>query len=757
MKEKTYLRLLQFGIVASLLFVFLVSKDLLFPYITSKQFAFNILMEMMLALWLVFILRFPKYRPKKNLIIYGLLAYFAAILMSLVISVDPNLSFWGDAERMLGFFHILHFFFFFLILISVFRSWQEFKVLLLASTMVATIVSLIGIFGENVFSTIGNTAYVSGYLIFNIFFLAILFFRENNNKRWLYLIPAALMFREFWLCRTSGAIIALFVSVLLVFFLIALFHDKKIVRRFALASFLAAVIVVIAIFSQQEKAWFQNSFLRNLTTQKITFQTRLISWKGAVKDFPNHPIFGTGFGNYAITFDRHFDSKFFDYTTSETYFDRAHNNLIDIASTTGSVGLITYLSIFVAVLFYLFKEMKSNGFRVGTSDLKHRRNLEVIIILALISAYFIQNLAIFDSYVTYIGLMITLGFIYMLVRDREEREGEIVETKKVYLEKKSTETVVLIALLLAAYLFAANFNIKPKRILEESIQAYSQIVNQKFDSGYRLFQEALEDHPLERDARVVVINSFISYWDSLTALDPKRAEEIVEFVVSVSKKNVDYNPYDSLMQMQLAQVLDTAARFYGNNNIEKANEYSAQAMQAIEYAIESSPGRAPVYLSKAQMLLTRGENEAALAAVNEAIELNVNYYEGYCRLAQFYMYLQQEESLRDALNSCVDLGGASSINSSSFLINAVSYFVDSSSTDDSELNKANLNRAISLALRLTVLYPEDAEVILNLAKLYLIAGENDLSADYLQKAYQINPQISEDWEAFLDFWLSEQE
>lgn len=755
MKEKTYLRLLQAGIIISLFFVFLVSKNLLFPYITSKQFAFNSLVEIMLAFWLVFVIRFPKYRPKKNLIIYSLLAYFAAILMSLVVSVDPNLSFWGDAERMLGFFHILHFFFFFLILISVFRSWQEFKILLLFSTLIATIVSLIGIFGENVFSTIGNTAYVSGYLIFNLFFLAILFFRENDKKRWLYLIPAIPMLWEFWLCRTSGAIIALFFSILLLFFLIALFHDKKIVRRLALVSLLAVIIAVVIIFSQHEKAWFQNSFLRNLTTQKVTFQTRLISWQGAVKDFPNHPIFGTGFGNYAITFDRHFDSKFFDYTTSETYFDRAHNNLIDIASTTGLVGLITYLSIFIVVLFYLFKEMKNNAFRVGTSDLKHRRNLEVVIILALISAYFIQNLAIFDSYVTYIGLMITLALIYLLVRDRQEREGEIVETKKAYLEKKSAEIWVLIVLLLGAYIFSANFNTKPKRILEESIKAYSQIANQELDNGFRLFQEVLKDHPLERDARVVVINSFISYWDALATLETERVIEIIDFVVSVAEKNVAYNPYDSLMQMQLAQVLDSAARFYGNNNIDKANEYSARALQAIEYSIEASPGRAPVYLAKAQMLLTRGENEAALDATSKAISLNPNYYEGYCRLAQFYMYLERNESLKEALNSCVDLGGSSTINSSSFLINAISYLVDSSSTEDEDLNKANLDRAISLALRLEVLYPEDAEIILNLAKLYLIAGENDLSADYLEKAYQINPKVAEDWEAFLDFWLNE--
>ena len=109
MSAKTYLRILQGGIIASLLVVFFVFADLLFPYITSKQFSFNILMEFLLVVWLVFILRYPQYRPKKSYITWGLTAYFAAILISCAVSVNLTLSFWGNAERMLGFFPLIHF------------------------------------------------------------------------------------------------------------------------------------------------------------------------------------------------------------------------------------------------------------------------------------------------------------------------------------------------------------------------------------------------------------------------------------------------------------------------------------------------------------------------------------------------------------------------------------------------------------------------------------------------------------------------
>ena len=116
MSAKTYLRLLQIGLVASLFIVFCVFKDLLFPFITSKQLPFNILMEILLAFWLVFVLRYPEYRPKKNLIVYGLVAYLVAILVSCLGSVNFTLSFWGNAERMLGFFSVVHFLIFYLII-----------------------------------------------------------------------------------------------------------------------------------------------------------------------------------------------------------------------------------------------------------------------------------------------------------------------------------------------------------------------------------------------------------------------------------------------------------------------------------------------------------------------------------------------------------------------------------------------------------------------------------------------------------------
>jgi O-antigen ligase/tetratricopeptide (TPR) repeat protein len=744
MSSKTYLNILKGGIIASLLIMFFVFKGLLFPFITSKQLPFNIIMELLFAIWLVFIMRYPEYRPKKNWISIGLLAYFIAILISCFSGVDFNLSFWGDAERMLGFFHLAHFLIFYFVIITAFRSWKDWKLLFLSLVVVATLISLIGLFGADPYSTIGNTAYVSGYLIFGIYFVFLLFFRsENKGARCLYLLPLFIMLMEFKNMRTSGAIIALGVSILLLFLLLGLSHVNKKVRVGSLISFLVAVVAILVVFSQSDAAWFQNSFLRNLTSQKATFQTRLISWRGAVKDFHNHPVIGVGFGNYAIIFDKMFDSKFYNYTTGDTYFDRAHNNLIDIASTTGLVGLITYLSIFLAAAYYLWNEFKLNGKRTG-SDPSGLNNIEIIILTSLLAAYFIQNLAIFDSFTTLMGLTITLGFVYWLnFRRNNEKTSE--RQPRFVIKSESGELICLIIFLLATFIFTNHYNIKTFKMFQSSIDAYTQIAYGQLEDGVVIYKNNLVGRPMERDARVTLIHLIVNNPSLLDTLSVEKAFDVLDYVISLAKLNVSENPGDSLMQLQLAQILDVAARYsYNYQNLEKFNFYSPEAMQAIDLSIKASPGRATTYFVKAQMLLFRQENDEVVTTMKQGIALNPDYAEGHCLLAQMLFFIgdsKYDNEVGEAINNCLDRSGAAEINSVSFLKSGINYYASIKDYD----------RAATLSERLAEISEPDSEIWNNQARLYYLLNKKDQAEAAFQKALALNPTLVEDWNEFKAF------
>jgi O-antigen ligase len=737
MSSKTYLRILQGGLIFSLFFVLFVFTDLLFPYISSKQLSFNILMELLLAIWLVFIWRYPSYRPKLNLMIAGLVAYFAVILVSCFTGVDFNLSFWGDVERMLGFFHIFHFLIFFFILITVFRMWTEWMMLFIASITAAVVVSLIGLFGANGYSTIGNTAYVSGYLIFNIFFAAILFFRARSSWRYLYVIPTLIMLFQFKGMHTSGAIIGLGASIFLAILLIGILHSNKKIKYSLLSVSALMIITVAVIFSQQQSAWFQNSFLKNLTSQKVTFQTRLLSWQGAALDFKYHPWLGTGFGNYAIIFDRQFNPIFFNYDKVETYFDRAHNNLIDIVSTTGVIGLMAYLSIFIFVLYYLWLELKKNGYKIN-GEQNGCRNLEIVLVIALMAAYFIQNLAVFDSFVTYIGLMMMLGFIYWLPKeDAFKSEEETINTA--WLKDSEREWFALIIIFLIALFIVSKYNMKPYRMLQGVIKGYSSIMVGRSEEGFNIFRTSLTDTPLDRDGRGTLINLVASNPEALTSLSVESMKLDYEYLVSLVVKNLQYNEQDSLFQLQAAQIYDLGARIFFKDDAQRTY-YSELSLAAAEKAIAASPGRIPGYFVKAQSYLMQNKVQEAIETLKYAASLNPDYPQSYCRLAQVYMLSEAVDEVKESLEKCVDGGAVSQLGSANSLIMAATYLAE---TED-------YPRAIIVVEQLTEVYGDKAEVWLNLAKLYVVVGDADKAKVAADKAVELDSTLKGQADAILE-------
>jgi len=763
MSQKTYLYILRFGVYLSLISVFLVFKNLLFPFITSKQIFFNILIEVLMIFWIAFIVKYPQYRPKRSFITYGLIAFFGALLLSSFFGVDFNLSFWGDIERMLGVFHLLHFLAFYLILVTVMRSWRDWRVFFSISVIFATFVSIYGLAGDTkAYSTIGNTAYVSAYIIFNLYFAVLLFFRDKHEAwKWLYLVPIPFLLLEFESANTTGAYVGLAGSIVLVFFLYGVLSKNRKVKMATLALVVLGMLLTGFALTNRNSQYVKGTpvlhSIASIDFQKDTFQTRLISWEAAALDFMNHPILGTGHGNYAITFDKHFDPEFYNYTRQETYFDRAHNNLIDIASTAGIVGLLAYLSIFVAVAWYLLRGFVAYYRAYAASEnygkirawfyrLFHRENVpyiglhDFILLVGLISAYFVQNLAVFDALVTYISLMMVLAYIYWLSQPAQEERP-----KDRKLENREIYAITVSAVILLTVLF--QYNYKPLLMLDATIagqQAYAQGNIQKTFDKYR---EALGyDTVLDRDSRTSLIRLFISNPNQLQRLDREERQKALEFLVELGEKNVEYNPQDSLHQMMLAQILNVAAR-YNQNNPEKFQFYSNQALEHINKSIKASPERIPIYFQKAQVYLTRGERQKAVDTLKEATKLNDQYYDSFCHLSKTLLFMDKQEEAYQYMDKCIDLGGTELLAPAGMVKNLVNHYVQ---TKDWE-------RVLALYERLTELEKKNAKHWVNMAKLYAKEGQRQEAIEAAQKAAEIDPGISDYAQEFVNNLQSPQQ
>ena len=132
-------------------------------------------------------------------------------------------------------------------------------------------------------------------------------------------------------------------------------------------------------------------------------------WGIAIDGWKERPLLGWGPENYLNIFDRHFNAEYFKPEKGfGAWFDRAHSIYFDYLAETGILGLASFLGIF-GVFYWQFikfskKQALLNG-QIGYISLPERG-----LLFALLFAYLVQGLALFDVYTIYINLYLFLAF-----------------------------------------------------------------------------------------------------------------------------------------------------------------------------------------------------------------------------------------------------------------------------------------------------------------------------------------------------------
>jgi O-antigen ligase/Flp pilus assembly protein TadD len=703
MTQKFYTWLLKIGVLLTFITPFFVFNNLLFPYITSKQFPFNLMIEAMMVLWVALIVKYPEYRPKKNVVTYGLLAFFLALTISALVGVDFNLSFFGNVERMLGVYHLYHFLALYFIVTTVFRTENDWLLLLGALVVSAGFEGIYATanFSVNNYGTLGNSSYISGQMIFGLFFALYLVYKHKNiGLRLLYGFLSIFMFTSFVNAGTRGAEAGLLVGVVVIGLVMALLNKNPKVKIYSLVPVVVVILLVVGIFTNKSASWVVNTKLfsrvSQISLETATLQTRIYSWKTAFKDLPNHPFFGTGYGNFAITFDKYLDPKFFSFEA--TYFDHAHNNLVDLMSTIGLVGLLAYLSIFPGVIFYFYRAYKAGRFT----------SFELAVVYGLLTAYFVQNIVLFDSFITYFALMIFFGLAYNV-----HFRGEFKESTDDWFNNQ--EMGALGVTFIVMCLLAWNYDIRPWKMLVRSIDA--QIVmaqTRDISQAVDIYKEALSDQTvLNRQSRSSLLQMVMQAPDLMTKLDKVKAKQIYDYLISEGEKNLAYNPNDSFTHMLLGNVLVQAAGVMSQlGDQAAASQYSGMAMSEVEKAIATNPGRPSNYYAKAQIEMSRGQQAEALKTLEYAANLNPDYAEAACQYGRMLGFIKKGKLADQKIEKCLDLGGA--------------HYFDQTTINDllKKYDKAkDYKRLVKLYEYISTVQPKDAQVWATLADLYKQAGD----------------------------------
>jgi len=387
-----------------------ISRVLFFPYITGKAFVFRVIVEIVFVAWVWLAIFYKEYRPRKTYLLWAIGIFIAVVTLATILGINPARSFWSNFERMEGLVAYLHLFAYFLVLAHVFRKkdWFIFFNLFIVAGLMENGYALFQRLGYlaspqggfRVDGTIGNPTYLAAYLIFILAFCVLLWLESKSKlAKYYYGFAGLWTLATIYFTASRGPILGLLVGVFLAAVLYLIFTRKRAI----LAALVVLLVIPAGLWVFRESDFIKNSpVLSRLTSLSFTERTitsRFIIWGMSWQGVKERPILGWGPGNYGVVFAKYYTPELW---MQEPWFDRSHNIVFDWLINAGILGLLSYLSIFIALLYVLWNNYVKKYF-----------SLEIaILISALLAVYFFQNLFVFDNFATYISFFAVLAYVH---------------------------------------------------------------------------------------------------------------------------------------------------------------------------------------------------------------------------------------------------------------------------------------------------------------------------------------------------------
>ena len=188
--------LLKWGLFLLLPLPLYISSSMLFPFITGRNFGFRIIVELLVILWVGLLALSKEHWPRLSWLTKSVILFLFIVTLADILGANPYRSFLSNYERMEGLVALIHMALFFMLISSVFRRFSDWRLYLYSSTAISILVASVGLAqkfglttsyqgGVRVDGTIGNPAYLASYLMFHVFFLLFLIWRERQAwLRW---------------------------------------------------------------------------------------------------------------------------------------------------------------------------------------------------------------------------------------------------------------------------------------------------------------------------------------------------------------------------------------------------------------------------------------------------------------------------------------------------------------------------------------------------------------------------------------------
>ena len=629
--ERICLTIIRWSIYLMLLTPLVVSGHFFFPFVAPKGLYLMALIEIAFFSWLILAIYRPEYRPKKNLLLWSFSAFLVISIIATIFGADPSRSFWSKFERMSGLLMWLHLFALFLVSTSVLKTKQAWRRIFSLSTIIATIVSimfLVGLTGVKGLpiakdgSTLGNSSFLGTYLLFSLYFMLYLLFDVWKNKKNFRLIYSLLLILTIIISFVALALstaTAAFLSFLgglgiMIILWLAFEPKKKILQRAGkiILAFSIVIFITSIIF-----LYVPNSIVQKQLV-KARGEARPLLWQSAEKGFLQRPVLGWGPQNFLFVFNQNFNPCFYiGECGGETRFDQAHNIIMDNLIDGGALGLIAYLSIYISAIYILWKSYSKKRINFWTASIP----------TALLIAHFTQNLTVFDMPVSFLMLVLTLGFVGF-VANREISFSEVNNGDYGHKRKELTNlSLVSLAVLILFLLSFSNFVVKPMRANFGIIKA--MMASRSNNSGQiPFYQQALYSSPMGKyQIRTYLGEELIKKAQS----QKECSKEEFQMVIESLEQSIKSAPLDYFSHLILGRTYNT----YGILTNDKKEKEKAE--KVLEKAVFLAPTKQAAYWDLAKVKFLLGKRQESIALAEKAVNLEPRLAYGHTFLVNIIL------------------------------------------------------------------------------------------------------------------------
>lgn len=622
----------------------------IFPFIVPKILWFRSLTTLMVGVYiLLLIVNWQEYKPKLTALNLALLAFLLSFAISTFVGADWYHSFWDNHERMLGLFTIFHYVAFYFVSTAVFKSWSDWKWVLRVFLLAGSIVMFIGVLqrgdptlllnqgNSRVASTLGNSIYVGGYGLFLMFASYLLAIKEKNSVwKWASALFGVLAFFGMFFSGTRGSLLGFLagIGVAVVGYMIVL---REYPRTRLVLSILAGVgiLAIILLYSFRSTNFVSNipavGRAVNTSLSGVKASPRWIAWEIAITSWKAKPVFGWGPNNYFYAFDAYYNPRSLEFGYGETWFDNAHNIIMNTLAVQGAVGLLTYLAIF--------------GLGISSLVIARRKNkLELHIVVvgsAFLVAHLVGNITVFENPTSYLYFMLWLAMVNSL----SVRSGEQKKDQSVFVPDKKIGYGAIGAVGVVCLLFVFVFNIQPSRANQMTLGALKALYANPV-TGIIEMKSALNfASPHIDDIRSDLgrtVGQLLTQ-DNIKKMGTDRAKEMFDLAYTNLQKNITLHPLDIRNHLTLAQLAQSGVQLTGNT------KYIAEAINYLEEALKLSPRRQQIIYSLAGMYGSVGNTDKAVKLLEGAISDDLHIGESYWRLAYMYNIIGKSDKAKEVI------------------------------------------------------------------------------------------------------------